>query len=310
MLPVKKVYIDTRYKTNDSISTSQFKIELPDTLALPHNTIFHLDDISIPHSWRTVEEDVNDTLYMQVSVLDASLPDNTNTCKLVTLAPGHYQTIQLLANEIESKANIQFNTAANPNPFTVTVNDSTKTLKFVCLNTIKAKVFTNSDIKSKLVNYAQNNWDGSYIGNVPNVWDGSWKGDYYDSDNSHNANELIGNTEGPGVLFNLGTPFTTGYVDLQPIKNVYIHSANLGSFKTIGPKGESTIIKKVPVTANENQMIFSTVTSSSDYLDCSRQTLKTISFELKDAHGRIINLHGANLSFSIVFDKYRSDVAN
>ena len=50
------------------------------------------------------------------------------------------------------------------------------------------------------------------------------------------------------------------------------------------------------------------VTSSSDYLE--RQTLKTISFELEDAHGKIINLHGANLSFSIVFDKYRSDVAN
>ena len=39
-LPIKKVYVDTRFRTNDSISTSQFKIELPDTLALPLNTIF------------------------------------------------------------------------------------------------------------------------------------------------------------------------------------------------------------------------------------------------------------------------------
>ena len=301
MLPIKKVYIDTRYKTNDSISTSQFKIELPDTLALPHNTIFHLDDISVPHSWRTVEEDINDTLYIQVSVINNSLaqPYTSNTCKIVTLTPGNYPTIQSLATEIESQANAKFVTAANPIHFTVSANVSTNTLKFVPDTNILAKVLTNSDIKSKLVGVT-----------TAAGWDGSWTGINYDENNPASANELIGNTEGPGYLFTNGIPFTTGYVDLQPIKNVYIHSANLGSFKTIGPKGESTIIKKVPVTANENQMIFSTVTSSSDYLDCSRQTLKTISFELKDAHGRIINLHGANLSFSIVFDKYRSDVAN
>ena len=301
MLPIKKVYIDTRYKTNDSISTSQFKIELPDTLALPHNTIFHLDDISIPHSWRTVEEDVNDKLYMQVSVVNTSLPQpyTSNTCEIVTLAPGNYASIQLLANEIQLKANAKFVSAANAIHFTVTPDLTTNTLTFVPDTNIIAKVLTNSDIKSKLVGVT-----------TAAGWDGSWKGINYDENNPSSANELIGNTEGPGYLFTNGIPFTTGYVDLQPIKNVYIHSANLGSFKTIGPKGESTIIKKVPVTANENQMIFSTVTSSSDYLDCSRQTLKTISFELKDAHGRIINLHGANLSFSIVFDKYRSDVAN
>ena len=301
MLPVKKVYVDTRFRTTDSISTSRFKVELPDTIMLPLNTIFHLDDLSIPHAWRTVEEGVNDALYMQMSILDNTFlqPNTTNTCKVVTLLPGNYPSLQSLATEIQIKSNLHFNTAAVPNPFIVTVNTNTNTLNFsLNNNTIAVKVFTNSDIKGKLVGYTINGWDGS------------WTGPYYDSNNSHNANELIGNTDGGGDLFIQSSTFTTQYVDLQPIKNIYIHSANLGSFKTIGPKGESTIIKKVPVTANPNEMIFSTVTSSSDYLDCSRQTLKTISFELKDAHGKIINLHGANLSFSIVFDKYRSDVAN
>ena len=44
-LPCKKIYIDTRYKTADSVSSSNFKIELPYTLYMPNNTIFHLDDI-------------------------------------------------------------------------------------------------------------------------------------------------------------------------------------------------------------------------------------------------------------------------
>ena len=302
MLPVKKVYVDTRFRTNDSISTSQFKIELPDTMALPHNTIFHLDDIAIPYSWYTVTEDVNDALYVQMTTLNNSGSvdsSSTNICKVVTISPGNYNSLQALAHEIQIKANQKFNSAAVPNPFTVSANVSTNTLKFQLTNsTIAMKVLTNSDIKTKLYGY------------IANGWQGHWTGPYYDNNNSHNANELIGNIDGEGHLFNQITSFTTQYTDLQPIKNIYIHSANLGSYKTIGPKGESTIIKKVPVTANPNEMIFSTVTSSSDYLDCSRQTLKTISFELKDAHGTIINLHGANLSFSIVFDKYRSDVAN
>ena len=304
-LPIKKVYVDTRFRTNDSISTSQFKIELPDTLALPHNTIFHLDDISIPYTWYTVTEDVNDKLYIQMTTLNGTTSpphvdvNSTNICKVITLSPGNYNGLDSFAKEIQLQANLQFYTTLVPAHFAVTVNVHTNTLVFTLINnTFAAKVFTNSDIKSKLDGY------------IANGWDGHWNGPHYDPNDSQNANELISNTDGIGYLFTKSIPFTTQYIDLQPIKNIYIHSANLGSYKTIGPKGESTIIKKVPVTAGPDSMIFSTVTSSSDYLDCSRQTLKTISFELKDAHGRIINLHGVNLSFSIVFDKYRSDVVN
>ena len=49
-------------------------------------------------------------------------------------------------------------------------------------------------------------------------------------------------------------------------------------------------------------MIFDQVTASNDYLDCSRQTLRTLEFQLKDVHGNLVPLHGSNLSFSLVFD--------
>ena len=32
MIPISKIYIDTKYKTADSVSSSDFKIELPETL--------------------------------------------------------------------------------------------------------------------------------------------------------------------------------------------------------------------------------------------------------------------------------------
>ena len=74
----------------------------------------------------------------------------------------------------------------------------------------------------------------------------------------------------------------------------------------MGPRGETTIIKKVPVTSGYNEVIFDTVTSSSDFLDCSKQTLRTLQFYVRDSRSREINFHGANLSFSIVFSKIES----
>ena len=54
-LPCKKVFIDTKHRTPDSVDTSNFKIELPDTLYMPNNTIFYITDPAIPHSWFTID---------------------------------------------------------------------------------------------------------------------------------------------------------------------------------------------------------------------------------------------------------------
>ena len=55
--PIKNIYIyiDTRFKTRDSISNSNFKIDLGQSLLFPENSVFYIDDICIPHSWTTVD---------------------------------------------------------------------------------------------------------------------------------------------------------------------------------------------------------------------------------------------------------------
>ena len=52
---VRKVYIDSRFRTNDSDSNSDFKFEFTEALELPDNAVCYVDDISIPHTWRTIE---------------------------------------------------------------------------------------------------------------------------------------------------------------------------------------------------------------------------------------------------------------
>jgi len=49
-LPVKKIYIDSSFRRLDSVSASNFKIELPYTVKWNDNTIFYVDDVCIPHT--------------------------------------------------------------------------------------------------------------------------------------------------------------------------------------------------------------------------------------------------------------------
>ena len=41
MLPIKKIYIDTRFKSSDSTSDSDFRVDLPTTLLMPEDTVFY-----------------------------------------------------------------------------------------------------------------------------------------------------------------------------------------------------------------------------------------------------------------------------
>ena len=51
----KEAYVDSRFRTRDSNSDIGFKFELKEQLELPDSTVCYVDDISIPHTWRTVE---------------------------------------------------------------------------------------------------------------------------------------------------------------------------------------------------------------------------------------------------------------
>ena len=66
MLPLKKIYIDSRDRTVDSKSASNFKIELPNTVQMPENTVFFVTDVCVPHVWKTVEDGFNDSLFLSL----------------------------------------------------------------------------------------------------------------------------------------------------------------------------------------------------------------------------------------------------
>ena len=61
---IKKACVDSKFRTRDSNSDSGFKFELKEPLDLPDNTVCYVDDISIPHTWRTIDSHNNKFLYI------------------------------------------------------------------------------------------------------------------------------------------------------------------------------------------------------------------------------------------------------
>ena len=272
-LPVKKIYIDSKFRRVDSVSSSNFKIELPYTLTLPDDAIFYVDDVCIPHNWYTVETGINDKLYFRLQLANGG----TYYDYIITLDSKNYNGVQFAA-EVQSKiTSVTAGAATN-----VTYDSQTKKMSVSVAN-LDINFFTDAELKGLT----------------------SWGGSYYNPKDKSCGNDLITNVF-PNVVGNTANP-ATYYLNLQPVRNVYMRSPNISSFNTIGCNGESSIIKKIPVSSNTGEMIFNNITSANDFLECSRATWKTLEFHLVDVNSKYINLHGANVSFSLILDKQIPD---
>ena len=277
-LKYKKIYIDTKYKTPDSKSTSDFKVELPETVYFENNSVFYIDDIAIPHSWFTVE-DFNNKLYLYL--YDVNLP-SVGFSYIVTLANGNYTGLDFAA-EVHSKIN-----AATSNSFTCTYNSKTNSITIATAYSSHAfVVLTPDDLKTALF--------GKF--NAP-----------YNKSKPNDCNEILSSFEGSGNVSDVNNPFRSGYLNMQPIRNLYLHSTTLGNLNSVSCDGSQTVIKKIPVTSDYNQMIFDQCVLYNDYNDCSQQTLKTLEFQLKTSRGDIVPLHGVNILFSIALSRANPDL--
>lgn len=259
MLPIKKLYIDSRFKSSDSVSDSNFKIDLPQNLLMPAGTGFYIDDICIPVSWYVIDEGRNNHLYFSVN----------NTDSLAVIPTGNYNLVSL------NEAIVDAMNSLYPNHFRSSPNVKENKIGIQGINLSSFAILTdaqlqpNPSLRSALnsINNVLRNFTAQVIDSYSNLIWGS------------------------------------GFVDLYPIRNLYVISSGLGNFNTMSVSGERSIVKKVPVNAGYGEMIFDQSLVGIDYLDCSHQTISRLHFQLKDVFGNTINLHGQHWSFSIVFSR-------
>ena len=73
-----------------------------------------------------------------------------------------------------------------------------------------------------------------------------------------------------------------GYLNLHPIRNLYLISNTLGTYNSMAVNGEWGILKKIPVSADYNQLIYDQTVLGMDYFDCSHVSFSIIFVKVAD----------------------------
>ena len=230
------------------------------------------------HAWYSIEKDINDKLY--IHELDTGTRDRAST--VIQIPPGNYNG-DLLKSTLQSLitpavAFGSFSVNYDPTTFSITIQ--------IAGNNVVFWILSNKEI------------DSLFNG----LWD--FNTTPFNKTNPASMNEVLrnyGDWAGKTNQCDSSFPYKSGFLNFQGINNMYLSSPNLGCFTTIGPRGESTIIKKIPVSSEFGYMIIDRSTSQHDYLECGKTTLRTLEFNLRDGKGRYVPLHNANISFSLVF---------
>ena len=90
MLKFKKICIDSSYKVSGT--SSDFASDLPETVQLEDNMLCQIHEVSIPHSWYSIQKGVNDRIFVRVEHTGTG-PWTTRA--MITLPEGDY-SVQII----------------------------------------------------------------------------------------------------------------------------------------------------------------------------------------------------------------------
>ena len=132
--------------------------------------MYFVDDICVPHSWYTVEENVNDKLYVFIKNKTYPAEDIRNIQIIITIPYGNYSGADLaaeLAIRLSTLLVVAYNARRNNITITTAFNDQ------------EFKIMTDNDVQTKLSEI--------YLLN-------------YDVNNPQTMNDILRNAEGNSIL--------------------------------------------------------------------------------------------------------------
>ena len=127
-LEIKKIYIDSRYSTTESSSDSDFKIQLSRNIYLPEKCVMHIENVTMSHSWYTIETGINDLMYVKLE-----------TSFYIVTIPSNNYTGASLASTLATALGSGFSVSYNLN-----------TNKLTLSNNLVFKIFTDAELATGL----------------------------------------------------------------------------------------------------------------------------------------------------------------
>ena len=275
MLKFKKVYIDSSYKVSGT--SSDFTIDLPETVQLEDNMLCQIHEVSIPHSWCSINEN-NNNFYVMKGILPPEAPSGIIYRKLVPPV-GNYTATEF-ATQLETSLNTLDN-GSRTNSFSVSYLAGLN--KFQIQSNYPAVIYTVLTDADVLVDNGER-----FVETV-------------DANNLKSINKVLGVYTTSGDASTNVVPYITGFIDLTPVKSLYLHCNEISNFNQLTVSGNSSIIKKINVTVPYLGIINDNELSNFDYIDVSGEMLRRLNFRLTNNLNEIVNLNNVDISFTLTY---------
>ena len=275
-LTYKKIFIDSKYRTEQSTSSSDFSIELNENLELPDDTSLYVTDISIPAVWKTTEVGFYEYMYVMVFNGDTLVKNFRHYL-------GHkiYFAEQLCFDIVEGMNNNTTDLSAG-GIFVYSYSSATRTIEIKVKDGLPYTIKIPTD--TELGNYVNGVWDTGQSN--------------YDNRKPVSINNLLSNF----VPTNPIATWTSSYLNLVPFRYVFITSNALSDYHYSAPNSySSSIIKKVLCTEqlggiiNDNQ-----APHHEDFINVGGRNLKRLDFKITDESGTVMNLYDILVQFALL----------
>jgi len=289
-ITTRKIYIQSKERATGSVSN--WVTELPYSVPLPANACCWVTDLSLPHSWLTVDAQGDKVWLMER--YETSGGTQIRRFTTVTLPHRNYNAFEMA---VELKLVLDAGTQIPATTVYTVVYQSETNNFLISLTSTETdpgfRFVPDAVLKSLAFRTAVG---GTYSLSAPSSVNEVLGIADYDGAAAALLNEW--NNVGPML-----TSFTTGFCDMRRVHSLFLHSTALGTFKTIGPNATSTVIRRIPVTSSYSEILYSEGASHHlDFLEPPRD-IRTLDFQIRDGRGRDVDMQNAaaGISFSLIF---------
>jgi hypothetical protein len=272
------IRVDSRYRSSGT--PTAFSVQLPRTVEFPPETVCYVSAVSLPVAWFNVDTFFSDKLYVRES-RDAGV-----RCRVITLDAGNYTSVTLpVALAEKLNAGKSFPTMA----YSVNYVGSRGCLLIqlsansgqAADSSARFQLPSEDELLSQ--SWRTANWTGS--------------ADSFDAGDLDTIGDLL---RLPGTSAPT-TSLETGLLNVSPTDVLYLHS-NLCDFgASIGPRGESDQIQRVPIDVSYGFICHYAANGSNEECFPVRGSYNELTFRLANVRGRTVDLHGGFMSVELTF---------
>ena len=118
----------------------------------------------------------------------------------------------------------------------------------------------------------------------------------------YDALEVIGADIPNGHAMFAGETLTLpGHVNVASTRVLYLTSPNLGQYNSLGPRGESDILRAIYLDQPFGSYTSDRLTSPFEHIEVGGQQLQSLRFRLTDGNGQVVDMKGRSIVFSVLF---------